>query len=85
MTLCRGTIKLHTNTHAPTTIATGSFTTAPGYVHPVTLTITGKLLTTLQHRHRLHATISINAHDGAKPIRRKTTVTKITLVYQTAA
>lgn len=79
---CRGTYSLRTTTHHAQTIAHGSFEMIPGYVDPIKLTITGKLLAQLQHKHRIRVLLTTSARDAAKRHNHKTRNITVTLVYK---
>ncbi len=76
---CQGTFALGTSGKAGRQIAAGPFKILPGDVHAVTLTITGTLLATLGHAHRVRVVLKTTAHDGSKPPEHKNTTTRITL------
>jgi hypothetical protein len=79
---CRGTFKL---TVSGRTIAHGRFKLVPGYVKPVTVTVTGKLLAKLKRKHRLRAELTTNSGDAAKRHNHKKRKTPIQLTYVRAA
>jgi CSLREA domain-containing protein len=80
---CQGSYTLMiTSTHIERIIR-GHFKLARGQVKAITVTLTGKLLSDLLS-HRLHAKITINAHDGAKHPHHKHTLRKLRLVYKRA-
>jgi hypothetical protein len=46
------------------------------------VSISGRLLTTLQRSHRVHVTLAVIAHDGARHQQGKSTRTRLTLVLK---
>jgi hypothetical protein len=84
---CSGTVTLrtvdavsasaHKHKAAPLMLASGSFTVAGGKVEAITLHLSGKARTLLEHAHVLRAHATIIAHDPAGVTR--TTVTTVTL------
>jgi hypothetical protein len=79
---CRGTFAVRTTAKHPQRLAARRFKILPGYVKPVALTISGKLLANLERAHHLAARLTTTAHDGAKPAHHKKRSIKLKLVYK---
>ena len=79
---CRGTFTLRTSGAGGKTIARGGFKTIPGYVHPVNLTVTGKLLAKLERKHKLRVQLTTKARDAAKRHNHKDRRITVTLSYK---
>ena len=75
---CQGTFGV---TAGRRVIARGRFKILPGYVHQVRITIGGKLMSELERKHHLRATLSATVRDGAKRGERKTRVSHLKLTY----
>jgi hypothetical protein len=75
---CRGTFKLKLSGR---TIARGGFKMPAGYVHPVTITVSGNLFVQLERRHQLTAKLTTTARDGARHHNAKVRRLSIRLTY----
>ena len=79
---CAGRVTLATTGRTRITIARRSFRLAPGQVGSFALPISAHLLATLKRSHRIHATLLVDAHDGARHQHRKRTKARLTLILQ---